>query len=101
MVRHTRIKPWFTLPIPLGNAIQISGLLGGILLARHAAKLGRHATSWLYTGRLLAYFCSTPFRILRSVGSAGYALRATGCMARRIGICTRQECGGYLHTCRS
>jgi hypothetical protein len=61
MVKHTRIKPWFTLPIPLGNAIQIGGLLGGVLLARRAAKLGRCGTSRLYTGRLLAYFCEHAF----------------------------------------
>jgi hypothetical protein len=57
MVKHTRIKPWLTLPISVGNAIQIGGLLGGMLLARRAANFGRRGTSWLYTGRLLAYFC--------------------------------------------
>jgi hypothetical protein len=61
MIQHTRIKPWLTLHILLGNAIQISGLLGGILLARRAATLGRRGTGWLYSGRLLAYFCEHAF----------------------------------------
>ena len=61
MDKHTRIKPWLTLPILLGNAIQISGLLGGVLLARRAATLGRRGTGWLYSGRLLAYFCEHAF----------------------------------------
>src|SRR5215207_5810586 len=61
MVKHTRIKPWLTLPISVGNAIQIGGLLGGMLLAGRAANLGRRGTSWLYTGRLLAYFCEHAF----------------------------------------
>ena len=61
MVKHTRVEPWLTLPVPLGNLIQIGGLLGGMLLARRAAKLGRQGTGWLYTGRLLAYFCEHAF----------------------------------------
>jgi hypothetical protein len=61
MVKHTRIKPWLTLSISVGNAIQIGGLLGGMLLARRAADLGRRGTSWLYAGRLLAYFCEHAF----------------------------------------
>jgi hypothetical protein len=61
MVKHPRIEPWLTLPIPLGNALQIIGLLGGILLARRAGKQGRRGTPWLYTGRLLAYFCEHAF----------------------------------------
>jgi hypothetical protein len=36
VVKQTRVKPWLTLSIPLGNVIQIGGLLGGVLLARHA-----------------------------------------------------------------
>src|SRR5690349_20217914 len=54
--KHTRVEPWLTLPIALGNAIQIGGLLGGVLLARRAGKLGRRGTGWLYSARLLVYF---------------------------------------------
>jgi hypothetical protein len=57
VVKQTRVKPWLTLSIPLGNVIQIGGLLGGVLLARHAKQRGQHGTAWLYAGRLLAYFC--------------------------------------------
>lgn len=61
MTKHPRIEPWLTLPIPLGSALQISGLLSGVLLARHAGKQGRGGTLWLYAGRLLAYFCEHAF----------------------------------------
>jgi hypothetical protein len=61
MIKHTRLKSWLTLPIAVGNSLQIGGLLGRVLLARRAATLGRHATAQLYTGRLLAYFCEHAF----------------------------------------
>jgi hypothetical protein len=60
-MKHTRIEPWLTLPIPVGNAIQAGGLIGGVLLVRRAARLGRRGTSWLYAGRLLTYFCEHAF----------------------------------------
>ena len=61
MSTHSRVEPWLIVPIPIGNAIQIGGLLGGVLLARHAARQGRSGTAWLYAGRLLAYFCEHAF----------------------------------------
>jgi hypothetical protein len=61
MAEQMRVRPWCILPIPLGNAIQVGGLLGGVLLARYAARRGRHGTGWLYAGRLLAYFCEHAF----------------------------------------
>jgi hypothetical protein len=79
MDHHTRVEPWLTLPIPLGNVIQIGGLLGGVLLARRAAKLGRRGAGWLYAGRLLAYFCEHAFSHyvvgrLGGIRFAGYGL---------------------------
>jgi hypothetical protein len=61
MAKYSRVEPWLTLPVPLGNAIQIGGLLGGVLLARRAGKLGKRGTAWLYAGRLLSYFCEHAF----------------------------------------
>jgi hypothetical protein len=61
MAKQIRVEPWLTLSIPLGNALQLGGLLGGVLLARHAGKQGRRGRGWLYAGRLLAYFCEHAF----------------------------------------
>lgn len=61
MARHRRVTPWLILPIPLGNAIQLVGLVGGVLLARHAGKQGARRTRVLYVGRLLAYFSEHAF----------------------------------------
>ncbi len=57
----TRIEPWLVLPVPLGNAIQIGGLVGGALLARQAARRAPHGAWGLYAGRLLSYFCEHAF----------------------------------------
>ncbi|HEU5012817.1 MAG TPA: hypothetical protein VFT66_09755 [Roseiflexaceae bacterium] len=61
MAQHTRIQPWFTLSIAQGNAIQISGLVGAVVLARIAARRGRRGSAWLFASRLLAYFCEHAF----------------------------------------
>lgn len=76
MAKHTRITPWLTLSVPLGNAIQIAGLLGGLFLARRAGQAGPRGTAWLYTGRLLAYFCEHAFSHY-AVGRLG-GIRFTG-----------------------
>ncbi len=57
MARQTRTQPWLMLSIPLGNAIQIGGLISALSLVlrapRHRAPRGTLA---LLAGWLLAYF---------------------------------------------
>lgn len=100
-VKHTRVEPWLTLPVALGNTIQIGGLLGGVLLARRAGKLGRRGTSSDSMGAgCWPTFVSTPLRTMPLVGLVGYALPATGYMVRHIHPYIRQGCAGSLPTCR-
>lgn len=61
MAQHARIQPWLTLSIAQGNAIQIGGLLGAVVLARMAAQRGRRGSGWLFASRFLAYFCEHAF----------------------------------------
>jgi len=82
IAKHARIEPWLIVPVPLGNAIQIGGLVGGVLMARRAARQGREGTGWLYGGRLLAYFCEhalSHYAVGRMVGirCTGYGLHGS------------------------
>jgi hypothetical protein len=59
MARRSRKQPQFMLSIPLGNLIQLSGLLGGLgLVARAARARVPWGTRMLATGWLLTYFCN-------------------------------------------
>jgi hypothetical protein len=59
MPRRSRTRPWFMLSIPLGNLIQLSGLLGGLGLAARAARAPMPwGTRMLVAGWLVTYFCN-------------------------------------------
>ena len=59
MARRSRTQPWFMLSIPLGNLIQLGGLLSGIgLIARAARARVPWGTSMLLAGWLVIYFCN-------------------------------------------
>jgi hypothetical protein len=59
MTRRSRTQPWFTLSIPLGNLIQLGGLLGGLgLVARATRARVPWGTRMLAAGWLLTYFCN-------------------------------------------
>jgi hypothetical protein len=75
-LRSVRIKSVIRRSCRSRNAIQIGGLLGGMLLARRAGKQGRHGTRSLYAGRLLAFFCEHAFSHY-AIGRLG-GIRFTG-----------------------
>ena len=59
MARRSRTQPWFTLSIPLGNLIQLGGLLGGLgSVARAARARPPWGTRMLVAGWLVTYFCN-------------------------------------------
>lgn len=61
MNHHKRVRPWLTLPIALGNAIQIAGLAASFVLARQAGRRGPNGNGLLLTSRMLAYFTEHAF----------------------------------------
>ena len=59
MARRSRTQPWFMLSIPLGNLIQLGGLLSGLgLVARAARARAPWGTRMLLAGWLVTYFCN-------------------------------------------
>ncbi len=59
MARRSRTRPWFMLSIPVGNLIQLGGLLGGLGLVARAARVRvPWGTRMLVGGWLLTYFCN-------------------------------------------
>lgn len=59
MARRSRTQPWFTLSIPLGNLLQLGGLLSGLgLVARAPRARPPWGTRMLLAGWLITYFCN-------------------------------------------
>ncbi len=77
-----RVKPWLTLSVAQGNAVQAGGLLGAAALVWHAGRKGAGGTPWMVASRLLAYFSEHAFShwlVGRAVGIrfTGYGLHGT------------------------
>ena len=80
--RGRRVEPWFTISVVQGNAFQIGGLLGSVLLAWLAGRRGEGGTRLMVASRLLAYFSEHAFShwlVGRAVGIrfTGYGLHGT------------------------
>ena len=59
MARRSRMRPWFMISIALGNLIQLSGLLGGLVLVARASRAQPPWSSrMLVAGWLVTYFCN-------------------------------------------
>jgi hypothetical protein len=59
MARRSRTLPWFVLSIPLGNLIQLGGLLSGLgLVARAPRARPSWGTRMLVAGWLVTYLCN-------------------------------------------
>ena len=77
-----RVKPWLTLSVAQGNAIQVGGLLGAVALAWFAGREGPGGARWMVASRLLAYFSEHAFphwlvgRAL-AIRFTGYGLHGT------------------------
>jgi hypothetical protein len=77
------VESWATLSVGLGNAVQLCGLLGAVVLARRAGKEGgAQGTRLMVASRLLAYFSEHAFShwlVWRVVGIrfSGYGLHGT------------------------
>src|SRR3712207_9479906 len=61
MPTSKRVKPWLTLSVALGNAVQVGGLLGAVALAWYAGREGSRGARWMVASRLLAYFSEHAF----------------------------------------
>jgi hypothetical protein len=77
-----RVKPWITLSVAQGNAVQLGGLLGVVALAWYAGREGPRGTRWMVASRLLAYFSEHAFShwlVGRALGIrfTGYGLHGT------------------------
>ncbi len=77
-----RVTPWLTLSVAQGNAIQVSGLLGAVALARYAGRKEAQGTRWMIASRLLAYFSEhalSHWLVGRALGIRfiGYGLHGT------------------------
>lgn len=77
-----RVKPWLTLSVAQGNAVQVGGLLGAVALAWYAGREGPRGARWMVTSRLLAYFSEHAFPhwlVGRALGIrfTGYGLHGT------------------------
>ena len=83
-----RIKPWLTLTIAQGNAVQIGGLLGAGALAWYAGRRGPRGTRLMVASRLLAYFSEHAF-------SHWLAGRASGIRFTGYGLHGTSHPGSY------
>jgi hypothetical protein len=77
-----RVKPWLTLSVAQGNAVQVGGLLGAVALAWFAGREGPGGARWMVASRLLAYFSEHAFPhwlVGRALGIRfpGYGLHGT------------------------
>ena len=77
-----RVKPWLTLSVARGNAVQAGGLLGSAALAWYAGRKGARGTPWMFASRTLAYFSEHAFShwiVGRAFGIRfkGYGLHGT------------------------
>jgi hypothetical protein len=77
-----RVKPWLTLSVAQGNAVQVGGLLGAVALAWYAGREGPGGARWMVASRLLAYFSEHAFPhwlVGRALGIrfTGYGLHGT------------------------
>lgn len=82
MPASKRVPPRLTLSVARGNAVQIGGLLGALVLAWHAGREGARGTRPMVASRLLAYFCEHAFAhwlVGRALGIrfVGYGLHGT------------------------
>ncbi|MDQ3829182.1 MAG: hypothetical protein M3361_07695 [Candidatus Tectomicrobia bacterium] len=77
------MQPWFMLSIPLGNLIQLGGLLSGLgLVARAARVRAPWGTRMLVAGWIVTYFCNHAIGHwavghLVGIRFLGYALHGT------------------------
>ncbi len=77
-----RIEPRLTLTVAQGNAVQVGGLLGSVVLAWYAGRRGSRGTRLMVASRLLAYFTEHAFShwlVGRALGIrfTGYGLHGT------------------------
>ena len=77
-----RVKPWLTLSVAQGNAVQVGGLLGAVALAWYAGREGPRGARWMVASRLLAYFSEHAFShwlVGRALGIrfSGYGFHGT------------------------
>ena len=82
MPTSKRVKPWLTLSVTQGNAVQVGGLLGAVALAWYAGREGPRGARWMVASRLLAYFSEHAFPhwlVGRALGIrfTGYGLHGT------------------------
>ena len=74
MPTRKRVKPWLTLSVAQGNAIQVGGLLGAVALAWYAVREGPGGARWMLASRLLAYFSEHAFPPLACRTGLGHPL---------------------------
>lgn len=82
MITLGRVKPWLTLSVAQGNAVQAGGLLGAGALAWYAGRRGAGGKPWMIASRTLAYFSEHAFShwlVGRAFGIrfTGYGLHGT------------------------
>ena len=82
MPTPNRVTPWLTLTVAQGNAVQMGGLLGAVVLAWYAGRDGPRGTRLMVASRLLAYFTEHAFShwlVGRALGVrfTGYGLHGT------------------------
>jgi hypothetical protein len=82
-----RVRPWLTLSVAQGNAVQVGGLLGAVAVAWYAGREGSRGRGdrgarWMVASRLLAYFSEHAFSHwlvgrLFGIRFTGYGLHGT------------------------
>jgi hypothetical protein len=85
-----RVKPWLTLSVAQGNAVQVGGLLGAVALAWYAGREGPGGARWMVASRLLAYVSEHAFPTGLSDGPWASASPATASTALATLSTTRQ-----------